>query len=139
MTSGRLANRKRNGYAGGPFVQGVVDLVVLALHFGMPLPAEELPQEENPDIARGISLAEHHAAAVRAESFVDQRGSSRPEGAVERRLVQHGHDAFERLPLAHERAFACAHTVGPIPMVSADVRPTHRRCAAGPSRGCLRP
>ena len=59
-----------------------------------------------PYVLCAVSVAEHHAAAVRAESFVDQCGGARPAGMIERRLVQRGQDALERLPFAHHRAFA---------------------------------
>ena len=89
-------------HAGGPFVQRVVNLVILALQFPVPLPAEELPQEIDPDVLFGVPIAEPHAAAVRAEGLIDQRGGGRPVGRVERHFVQRCQDALERNSPAHE-------------------------------------
>ena len=121
-------------YARDPFVQGVVDLVVLALQFPVPLPTEEGPRGVDPDVPFGVSVAERHAAAVHAESFVDQHGGARPASMVERRLVQRGHDALERLPFVHDRTFASGRSVGPNPIGSGDRNPPlFRICSAATS------
>ena len=60
----------------------------------------------DPDVLCGVSVAEYHGAAVRAQRFVDQRRGARPAGMVECHLVQRGHNALERLVFAHDRAFA---------------------------------
>ena len=93
-------------HAGDPFVQGIVGLEVEALQFPVPLPTEEGPCKVDPNVLFGGPVAEHHAAAVRAEGVVDERGDARPAGWVERRLVQRGEDALERFAFAHERSCA---------------------------------
>ena len=106
-----------------PFVQGVVVLEVPALQVPVPLPAEEIPRKVDPDVLFGAPVAEHHAAAVRAEGVIDQRGGGRPVGRVERHLVQRGQNAVERLPFAHRRAFAWPRLVGPNPIGSGGKNP----------------
>ena len=101
--------------AGDPLVQGVVVLEVPALPVSVPLSTEEIPRKVDLDILFGAPVAEHHAAAVRAESFLDQRRGARPVGRVERHLVQRGQNALERLPFTHRRAFACPRSGGKSP------------------------
>ena len=103
---------------GGPFVHGVVNLGVLALQFPVPLPTKELPQEIDPNFFSGAPVTERQAAAVRTESFVDQRGGGRPMGTVEHHLVQRGQNALEGLAFTHRHAFARPRSVGPIPIGS---------------------
>ena len=105
-----------------PFVQEVVELEVVALQFPVPLPAIVEARKIDLDVSSGASVAEHQGVAVRAEGVVDQPGGARPVGIVERRLVQQGQDAFERVPFAHERAFARGRPMGPIPIVSGGKR-----------------
>ena len=92
--------------AGDPFVQGVVVLEVIALQVPVPFSTEEGPRKVDPDVLVGAPVAEHHAAAVRLEGLVDQRGGTRPVGRVERHVVQRGQNALERRAFAHRRAFA---------------------------------
>ena len=110
-------------HARGPFVPGVVGLEVFPLQRPVPLSADERPRKEDPDVLFGVAVAEHHAAAVRAEGVVDERGGARPVRTVERRFVQRGQDGVERLPFAHRRAVACDPTATPIPIGSCAKNP----------------
>ena len=104
--------------ARGPFVPVVVVLEVFPLHCPVPLSADERPRKDDPDVLFGVAVAEHHAAAVRAQGVVDERGGTRPVRTVERRLVQRGQDGVKRLPFAHRRAGACEPSATPIPIGS---------------------
>ena len=94
------------------FVHGVVDLVVLALQFPVPVPTKEVPRQVDADVLFGVPVADHHAAAVREKGLVDKRRSGRPVVMVERHLVQRSQNAVERLPFAHDCAFACGRSAG---------------------------
>ena len=106
-----------------PFVQGVVVLEVVTLQFPVPLSTEEVPRKVDLDVLFGAPVAEHHAATIRAEGVIDQRGGGRPVGTVERRLVQRRQNAVKRLPFAHRRAFACGRSVGSNTIGSASKNP----------------
>ena len=110
-------------HARGPFVPGVVGLEVFPLQCRVPLSADERPRKDDPDVLFGVAVAEHHAAAVRAEGVVDERGGARPVRTVECGFVQRGQDGVERLPFAHRRAIACHPPAAPISLGSCAKNP----------------
>ena len=109
-------------HAGHGFVHGIVGLQVVTLQVPPPLPEMVDPHEVQPVVAFGLPVAAHQSAAMGAEGLVDQRRGARPAGRVERRLVQRGEDAVERVQLASGHGFTGGRSAGPMTNVSLESR-----------------
>ena len=81
-------------------VQGMVGFEVLALEFFVALTPQVEPCGTDPDVVLG-PLAHEQRVALAPAGLVDQAGSGRPAGIVERRFVQRCQDAIKGVLLAH--------------------------------------
>ena len=90
------------------FVEGMVDLEVLAFQVCLALPPSVHPDEHGPDVV-GRAFPDQEAIARDAAGFVNQGGGHRPVAIVERGLVQRCQDPRERVVVAHgESSFSQA-------------------------------